>query len=203
MAAVRVKICGITRPEDALCARDAGAWAIGLNFFSGSPRCVTPARAAAIAAAVPQLTRVGVFVNEPRERVAAIAAETGLDALQFHGDENPAYCRDWSLPVVKAIRVRDETSVAAARAFDVAFLLVDAWAPDQYGGSGRTFAWDLLAPLDRDRLILAGGLDPGNVAAAVRAVRPFAVDVASGVESAPGIKDPEKVRRFVDHAIHA
>lgn len=203
MAAVRVKICGITRPEDALCARDAGAWAIGLNFFSGSPRCVTPSQAAAIAAAVPQLTRVGVFVNEPRERVAAIAAAAGLDALQFHGDENPAYCGGWSLPVVKAIRVRDETSVAAARAFDVAFLLVDAWAPDQYGGSGRTFAWELLAPLDRDRLILAGGLDPGNVAAAVRAVRPFAVDVASGVESAPGIKDPEKVRRFVDHAIHA
>jgi phosphoribosylanthranilate isomerase len=203
MSPVRVKICGITCAEDARCARAAGAWAIGLNFFPKSPRCVTPARAVEIVAAAAGMFCVGVFVNEERERVQAIADEAGLHALQFHGDENPAYCAGWSLPVIKAIRVRDEASVVAAGEFPVAYVLADAWAPDLYGGSGRTFAWELLRPLDRDRLILAGGLDPGNVAAAVRAVRPFAVDVASGVESEPGRKDPEKVRRFVDHALHA
>ena len=203
MSPVRVKICGITRADDALCAREAGAWAIGLNFHPASPRFVEPARAAEIVATVPGILCVGVFVNADRENVERIAETVGLQALQFHGDENAAYCRGWSLPVVKAIRVRDEESVTGALSYNVDFLLADAFVPGVYGGSGKVVAWDLLRPLDGKRLILAGGLDPENVASAVRAVRPFAVDVASGVEGEPGRKVPEKVRRFVEHAIHA
>ena len=200
---VRVKICGITTVDDAIAAREAGAWAIGVNFFPNSPRYVVPERAADIVAAVPEVLCVGVFVNESRERVESIADDVGLGALQFHGDENPAYCRHWERPVVKAFRIRDAASVAGAQGFDVDFILADAHADGLYGGSGRVLPWTLLAEMDKARLILAGGLDPDNVADAVRAVRPYAVDVASGVEATPGRKDSEKIRRFVEHAIHA
>lgn len=200
---VRVKICGITNAPDARHALDAGAAAIGLNFVRSSPRYVTPDTAAAIVAAVPSLCCVGVFVNEDPESVRAVAAAVGLHCLQFHGDEDPAYCEGWSLPIVKAIRVRGRATIDEARAYDVDYILADTYAPGVYGGSGRSFSWDLLEPLDRERLILAGGLNPENVAAAVRAVRPYGVDVASGVESEPGRKDPKKVERFIAHATTA
>lgn len=200
---VRVKICGITNTTDARHAFCAGAAAIGLNFVRSSPRYVTPETAAEIVAAVPSLCCVGVFVNETRATVREIAAAVGIQCLQFHGDEDPAYCEGWSLPIVKAIRVRDRATIDDARAYPVDYILADAYSPEVYGGSGRSFAWNLLEPLDKDRLILAGGLHPENVAAAVRAVRPYAVDVASGVESEPGRKDPKKVERFIAHATNA
>jgi len=200
---VRVKICGVTDVDDARMIRDAGAFAIGLNFFRGSPRYVTPERAAAIVAATPELCAVGVFVNQEREQVEAVAESVGLHALQFHGDEDPAYCAGWSRKVVKALRIRDRASLSGVAAYAVDYVLVDAYADDAYGGTGKQVRWELLQPLDKTRLVLAGGLDPDNVAAAVRQVRPFAVDVASGVEIEPGRKDPVKVERFIANATAA
>ncbi len=198
---IRVKICGVTRVADAVHAARVGADAIGLNFAAASPRCVSLAQAAEIAAALPQsVCRVGVFVDADRDTVAAVLAQVPLDALQFHGDEPPAACADWSVPVIKAVRVRGPETLAAASDYAVDFLLADAWVPGQAGGTGQRVPLEWLGGVARERLILAGGLSPETVADAVRAVRPAGVDVASGVEAAPGIKDPEKVERFIANA---
>jgi phosphoribosylanthranilate isomerase len=195
----RVKICGVTSVADARMVVDAGADAIGLNFHPGSPRHVSTETAAAIAAALPRrVCRVGVFVNAPRAVVERTAAAVGLDAVQFHGDEEVALCRGWACKTIKAVRVRDAGSLsAAAAAYRVDFILADAYVPGVPGGTGARVPGEWLVGVPGDRLILAGGLTPENVAEAVRTVRPAAVDVASGVESAPGIKDPEKVKRFI------
>jgi phosphoribosylanthranilate isomerase len=199
--AVKVKVCGVTRIADALVAAEAGAAAVGLNFYPPSPRCVPVETARAIVAALPpSVCPVGVFVDEPRERVAEIARSVGLRALQFHGNESPADCAGWSLKVIKALRVRGRDSLAAVSLYPVDFILLDAYVEGQPGGTGSRFAWDLAVACERSRLILAGGLTPDNVAAAVRTVRPAAVDVASGVESSPGIKDAAQVRRFIANA---
>ena len=196
-----VKICGVTRVEDALAAAEAGADAIGLNFCARSPRCVSAAAAADIVAALPPAVwRVGVFVDEDRVRVEDLAERLALTALQFHGGETPEYCGGWKQKVIRAVRLRDAESVAAAQRYRVDFVLADAYVEGQPGGTGKLARWDLLGGFERARLILAGGLDPDNVAEAVRAVRPAGVDVASGVESAPGIKDHERVRKFIAHA---
>ncbi len=200
-AAVRVKVCGITNLDDALAAAEAGAAAIGFNFYSRSPRFVQPGTAAKIVSRLPRsVCTVGVFVNEPRERVAAIAAQVGVSALQFHGDETAEYCRVWAQKVVKAIQVKGPDAAELARAYDVDFILADAYVRGYFGGTGRRVALAHLGGFDRDRLILAGGLTLENVAEAVRAVRPFGVDVASGVESAPGKKDVALMRRFIARA---
>lgn len=200
-ADVRVKICGITNVDDARAAVDAGAAALGFNFYPQSPRSVTPEVAAEIVAQLPRsVCTVGVFVNEPRERVAAIVSQVGLTAVQFHGDESPEFCHGWTQKVVKAIRVRDGHAAAIARRYAVDFILADAYVEGQHGGTGRRIVPILLEGFERRRLILAGGLTPQNVAEAVRAVRPFAVDVASGVERAPGKKDVDLMRRFIAHA---
>ena len=202
---VRVKICGITNREDALHAAACGADALGFVFFPGSPRWVTPAAAAAICAELPPfITRVGLFVNEAPERILATAATCGLDVLQLHGDEAPQGCLLPPYRVVKGVRPRSTADLAGLDAYPVAALLVDAAVPGQYGGTGERADWALAAQLaGSHRVILAGGLNPGNVAAAVRAVRPYAVDVASGVEAAPGRKDPEKVAQFIRRAREA
>jgi phosphoribosylanthranilate isomerase len=198
---VRVKICGVTRIEDALAAVRAGAWAIGLNFSPRSPRCVSVETAAAIVAVLPPAVLVvGVFVDQPRAYVAEVARTVGLRALQFHGNEAAADCIGWSMPVIKAIRVRDRETVAAAPAYPVDFILLDAYVEGHAGGTGRQFAWEWAMACDRSRLILAGGLTPDNVAEAVRTVRPHAVDVASGVERSPGVKDAERMTRFIANA---
>jgi phosphoribosylanthranilate isomerase len=198
---VQVKVCGLTNLDDALAAVDAGAAALGFNFFARSPRFVEPAQAAHIVSRLPPgICAVGVFVDLPRERVAAIAAEVGITALQFHGDEPPASCRGWTQKVIKAIGVRDAAAAVKARAYDVDFILADAYVEGQPGGTGRRIGLELLEGFERPRLILAGGLNPENVAEAVRAVRPFAVDVASGIERAPGKKDWDLMRRFIAHA---
>ena len=200
---VRVKICGITNVADALAAVAAGADALGFNFHPGSVRYVCPDTAAEIAGQVPAaLCTVGVFVNAARDEVARIAARVGLTALQFHGDEEPPACAGWSRKTIKALRVRDRHAAALARQFDVDYVLADAYVEGQHGGTGVSVPLELLEGFDRHRLILAGGLTPDSVGAVVRAVRPFAVDVASGVESGPGKKDAERMRRFIDH-VHA
>jgi phosphoribosylanthranilate isomerase len=198
---VRVKICGVTALGDARFAVEAGAFAIGFNFHPPSPRYIEPEAAGRIAAALPpEVWRVGVFVDRERAEIERIAATAGLSAIQLHGAEPPGLCLDWAIPVIKAGRVRERTDVERLAAYPVELLLVDAYVEGVHGGTGVRFDWRLLEGVDRKRLVLAGGLTLENVAEAVRTVRPFAVDVASGVEVSPGVKDPEKVKRFIHHA---
>jgi len=199
--AVKVKICGVTRIADALVAAEAGAAAVGLNFYPPSPRCVTVEMARDIVSVLPpSVCPVGVFVNESRQRVSEIADAVGLRGLQFHGEESPADCEGWGLKVIKAVRVRDRESIGDLASYPVDFILLDAYLEGRPGGTGHRFAWELAAACESSRLILAGGLTPENVAEAVRAVRPAGVDVASGVESEPGIKDAGRMRRFIANA---
>ena len=196
----RVKICGVTRLEDARLAAEFGAWAIGLIFHPSSPRSCDPAAAVEIAAELRRRAEVaGVFVNAPLDEVAELADACSLSHVQLHGDEGPAYCgevaRRSGCRVIKAARVRDAASVTALRAFHVDYHLLDTHHPDRFGGTGETFAWEL-ARLDRGAapVILSGGITPDNVGAAIAAVQPFAVDSASGTEAEPGRKDPAKLR---------
>ncbi|MFN8627114.1 MAG: phosphoribosylanthranilate isomerase [Candidatus Binatia bacterium] len=198
---MRVKVCGITILDDARAALDAGAAALGFNFYPHSPRFVRPEAAAAIIAQLPSTTcSIGVFVNASRPEVIRIAAQTGVTALQFHGGETPDFCVGWPLKVIKSIRVRDRQAADDALRYPVDFILADAHVEGRFGGTGTRIAAELLEGFDRQRLILAGGLTPDNVAEAIRSVRPFAVDVASGIEREPGRKDWESMRRFVNHA---
>ena len=184
----------------------AGADAIGLNFYPGSSRVITPAQARSITAVLPPLvTVVGLFVNMPAEQVREIAAEVGLDLLQFHGDESKAYCAGFRQPWIKALRVHPGLDLerAVATYSEGRGILLDAWHKDAWGGTGTTFDWELLDRLQGSvPVVLAGGLNPGNVQQAVRQCRPWAVDVSSGVESSPGIKSPELVTDLVAR-VHA
>ncbi|MEW5791877.1 MAG: phosphoribosylanthranilate isomerase [Pseudomonadota bacterium] len=203
---IRVKICGITRPEDARAAAAAGADAIGLVFHPASPRAVSVAQACAILEALPPfVTSVGLFVDTAPETVAGVLARCPLDLLQFHGDEAPAYCGAFGRPYIKAIRMRGPLDLEAlARAYhDARGLLLDAYTPAAAGGTGLTFDWSLIPSGLARPLVLAGGLHPGNVAEAVRRVRPYALDVSSGVEAAPGIKDAALIQAFVANARRA
>ena len=202
MKRTRIKICGITREQDAAAAVAAGADALGLVFYAPSPRHVTPQRAAQLVAHLPAfVTSVGLFVNEPPDVVRSVLAQVRLDLLQFHGDENSAYCSQFGRPWIKAARVKRgldllEYARAFATASGASGLLLDADVAG-YGGGGKTFDWSLIPPSLPLPLILSGGLHPGNVAQAVRAVRPWAVDVSSGVEAARGIKDEQKITEFI------
>lgn len=202
MATVRVKICGITSVVDAQQAVAAGADAIGLVFYDKSPRAVTVGQAAEIAAAVgPYVSVVGLFVNAGVEEVRSVLRRVPLHVLQFHGDEDESFCRQFNRPWYKAIRVGPELDVAAemARFSAACGVLLDAWSDDKYGGTGKTFDWQRVPQSDR-AVVLAGGLTPENVAEAVATVKPYAVDVSGGVEQAPGKKCPEKVRQFIESA---
>lgn len=205
MRRLRIKICGVTTGGDAQLVAAAGADALGLNFYPGSPRHVSVEQGERILAGLPAtICRVGVFVDAPRDWVAGVADRLGLDALQFHGGEPADYCRGWApRKVIKAIRVRDRDTLRRAAELPVDFILADAYVEGLVGGTGQRAPWEWLSVVDRDRLVLAGGLTPENVAEAVRVVRPAAVDVASGVEYEPGRKDPERVRKFVAHAQNA
>lgn len=195
----RVKICGITTPEDARAAASAGASAIGLVFWPGSPRCVSTERAAEIAAAAAHVTRVGVFVDQPPAVVAEITATVGLDAVQLHGHERFA---DYELgvPLLKALSVGAAWHIAMLDPLPAFVLpLLDAGDPRRKGGTGLAIDWQIAAAAAAVRRIaLAGGLTPENVATAIGVVHPYAVDVSSGVESAPGVKDHRRIRAFVD-----
>lgn len=199
---MKVKICGITNLEDALLAADAGADALGFVFFSASPRHVSPEQAAAIIRQLPPFVQsVGLFVNESLTTINEISSQCSLDIIQLHGEESPQFCDAVSRRVLKAFRVKDVSSLEAMRDYRTAAFLLDAWSPSAHGGTGRTFNWEIAASAAAsDRIVLAGGLNPDNVAKAVRQVRPYAVDVSSGVESAPGKKDPILVREFIRNA---
>jgi phosphoribosylanthranilate isomerase len=199
----RVKVCGITNLEDALAALEAGADMLGFNFYARSPRYLTPAEARKIIEHLPgSVSCVGVFVNESAPAdVERIAREAGLHAVQLHGDETPEFCQSLrGLKTIKALRVGADFNVETAAAYRTDALLLDAYVAGERGGTGHTFDWTL-ATLTRERvprLFLAGGLNPDNVATAVAAVRPYAVDVCSGVETAPGRKSPQLMCRFVE-----
>lgn len=195
----RVKICGIRSLEAGLAAAEAGVEAIGFVFWPKSRRYIAPSEAAAIAAALPPfVARVGVFVDEAPSTIRAIAAEVGLTALQFHGRESPQACRSFLLPVIKTLSVRDEDSLLGLGGYPVQAYLLDTFVPEQPGGTGRRFDWHVArrAVEAGHRIILAGGLDPDNVAEAIQAVQPYGVDVSSGVETG-GRKDLAKIHRFV------
>ena len=198
---VKVKICGVCTVEDARAAVAAGADFVGLNFHPRSPRSVTPEVAGDIAQAVPGSALVGVFVDAPRSRVEEIAARVGLSALQFHGDEDAEYCRGWGWRTIKAIRARPGTDLAALAArYPTDYLLLDSFVAGQPGGTGVALDPAAAAGLPVARLFVAGGLHPDTVAQVVRALRPFGVDVASGVEARPGRKDHAKVEEFIRRA---
>jgi phosphoribosylanthranilate isomerase len=192
-----VKICGITRLEDAEAAAQAGAAAVGFVFWPGSPRYVDPFRARAIAARLPPfVTTVGVFVNQPTAYIAGVASLVRLGAVQLHGDETPGAAEALPLPVIKAIRLGD-AGIAGWPARTT--LLLDAHDPVRRGGTGQTIDWSAAAAVAAERrVLLAGGLTPDNVREAVMRVRPFGIDVSSGVESAPGIKDPQRIRALFE-----
>ena len=197
---VKVKICGITNQPDALAAAEAGADALGFVFYESSPRSITVEAAADIIRTLPPfLVKVGVFVNASEDLVYRAIAQCGLNLLQFHGDEPPEYCLQFGLMSMKAFRIRDQQSLQALPAYNTDAWLLDAYSPERVGGTGENFNWDLaIEAQELGRLIfLAGGLTPVNVAEAVRRVRPYAVDVSTGVEAAPGRKDHEKVRAFI------
>jgi phosphoribosylanthranilate isomerase len=205
-----VKVCGITNTADAERAAELGAWAIGLIFHEASPRaCALPDAeeiGRRLKRAEPEV--VGVFVNRPLEEVAAIAEECSLSMLQLHGDEGPAYCdeaaRRTGCKVMKAVQIRDKSSLTGLRTFHVDFHLLDAHHPDLRGGTGSTFDWDLIGKRRRRvPLVLSGGLTPDNVDDAIAATRPFAVDSASGTEAEPGRKDPVKLEAFFRAVEHA
>ena len=199
---IRIKICGITNAADALAAIDAGANLLGFNFYAKSPRHITEAEAAKIRPQLPKkIKAVGVFVNAPPAEAAALCKSLKLDAAQLHGDETPETVAEMArnLPVFKAFRVEPDFRLETLDEYAEAFaFLFDAANTGQYGGTGRTTDWDVArrAAVGR-RIILAGGLNAENVAAAVRIVRPYAVDVASGVESKPGKKDHGRLREFI------
>jgi phosphoribosylanthranilate isomerase len=197
----RIKVCGITRCEDALAAAEAGVDAIGLVFYPPSPRYVELAQAVEIAACVPPfVTTVGLFVNADAESIAEVVDRVGIDLIQFHGNECPDYCAGHGRPWIRALRMKDDIDpeTEAARYAGARGLLLDSYRPGVPGGTGATFDWARIpAPLG-GRIILAGGLTPDNVGQAVSRVRPWAVDVSGGVESAPGIKDKRLIARFVE-----
>ena len=200
MTAVRVKICGITRVEDALAAAAAGADAIGLVFYAKSPRAVDIEQARVILAALPPfVTTVGLFVDAERSELERILASVPLDLLQFHGDESVQQCEAFGRPYIKALRVKagDDIAAQVARYPSAQGILLDAYVEGVPGGTGEAFDWSLIPQALSKPLILAGGLRPDNVAEAVSRVRPYAVDVSGGVEANKGVKDVEKVGAFI------
>jgi len=205
---VRVKICGITKPEDAKLAAELGAHAIGLNFYDDSPRCISPFAAAELVRRLPPfVAAVGVFVNWEEAPIVALCKALGLAAAQLHGDESPQVVERVGrrLPVIKALRLgQGSTAPDFSRYRSASAFLLDAAASGHYGGTGTTGNWHLArAAAQSHRIILAGGLTPENVGEAIRIVRPYAVDVASGVESRPGKKDPAKLQAFFEEVARA
>lgn len=201
-----VKICGITNSADALAAVEAGADAIGLMFYEPSPRNVSLETAAKIARELPpSIVKVGVFVNATEQIVSQAISECGLNIAQFHGDETPEFCSLFPVMTIKAFRIRDTGSLQAMPDYETDAWLLDAYSPGKPGGTGEKFNWDIAVEAGKlgKPIFLAGGLTAENVAEAIQKVRPYAVDVSSGVESAPGKKDRAKLRAFVTAAKEA
>jgi phosphoribosylanthranilate isomerase len=201
---VKIKICGLTTPADALAVVEWGADYLGLNFYRASPRYVEPGRAREIADAVRgRIQLVGVFVNSPRTEVEGVAGQVGLDLLQFHGDEEPGFVTPFASRAIKAFRTGGPPSAEDLAAWsEVWGILIDAPHDARYGGTGAAWDYGTVSPATPGRLFLAGGLGPGNARRAIESVRPYAIDVCSGVESRPGIKDPELLRRLFQEVRH-
>ena len=200
MSRTRVKICGLTRPADVAAAVTAGADAVGFVFYAPSPRAVTRGQARALCALLPPfVTAVGLFVDAGAAAVRAVLEEVPLGLLQFHGEEPPELCAACGRPWIKAVRMRPgvELAAVAGRYRACAGLLLDAYDPSRPGGTGTAFDWGRIPPDLAPRIVLAGGLDPENIAAAITRVRPYAVDVSGGVESVRGVKDPAKIFAFM------
>ena len=196
----RVKICGITQPEDALAAVRAGADAIGLVFYPPSPRAVIADEAREVVEALPPfVTSVGLFVDPKPEQVEAVLSWVALDVLQFHGDEDPQFCESFPVPYIKAVRMREGVDLlqTAERYSSARGLLLDTYRPGVAGGTGEAFDWARVPASLGSSIILAGGLTPANVAQAIATVRPYAVDVSGGVEADKGIKDAAKIAAFM------
>jgi phosphoribosylanthranilate isomerase len=201
---VKVKVCGITNLADAHKALEYGADALGFNFYPPSPRCLTPEKARAIMQELPVGTcNVALFVNEAKERVKEVLksgiladGRHGYSFVQFHGEESGEYCRGWKLGVIKAIRLKEKKLLEQIKDFPADFYLLDSWSA-VYGGSGAPFPWEWLEGLETEKIFLSGGLNLDNVAEAIRRVRPYGVDVCSGVEARPGLKDHGKIKQFI------
>ncbi|OQY24250.1 MAG: N-(5'-phosphoribosyl)anthranilate isomerase [Desulfobacteraceae bacterium 4572_35.2] len=200
--AVRVKVCGITTIEDALHAIASGADALGFVFYQKSPRYVSPEQAALIITQLPPFVSVvGLFVNETSQSIRTIIDRCRLDIVQLHGDETPSQCQYDGVKVVKALRIRSQQCLVGLEDYPVSALLLDAWVDGAYGGTGELGSWGLAAQAAQNfPVILAGGLTPDNVSAAIAAVKPYAVDVSSGVERSLGHKDPRLVQSFIYNA---
>jgi phosphoribosylanthranilate isomerase len=198
---MKVKICGITNLEDALSAVECGADALGFVFYPKSPRHITPEKAKEIISSLPPfITTVGVFVNEKPENMKDILNLSGINVLQLHGDEPPEACNIWH-SVIKAFRIKDFTDLKTLEKYRVSAFLLDAYSHEKFGGTGQSFNWDIALEAKRyGRIILSGGLNPDNVEKAVRQVKPYAVDVSSGVEQEKGKKDLKKMREFIERA---
>lgn len=197
---VRTKICGITRVEDALIAAQAGVDAIGLVFYAKSPRAVSVKQAQEIIAALPPfVSTVGLFVNASRAEVNTVLSQVALDVLQFHGDETPAECEGFARPYFRALRMQPGVDIThlAAQYSSAQGILLDAWVPGVHGGTGERFDWARIPSALAKPLILAGGLNADNITQAIEQVQPWAVDVSGGVEASHGIKDADKVRKFL------
>ena len=203
---IQIKICGITNKEDALCAAKLGATALGFIFYPPSPRNIKPADARKIVSVLSdELVKVGVFVNESVTEVKRIVEYCGLDMIQLHGDESPAYCREFpASQVIKAVQLKNDDDFNQASGYDVAAILVDSRHAGLYGGTGKKANWELACRIKNKKpLILSGGLNEGNIAEAIKAVTPNALDINSGVELRPGKKDHAKLARIFDIIQHA
>ncbi len=198
---VRIKICGITNIEDALFSVERGAHALGFVFYKNSKRYIDAESTHGIISRLPPfVTTVGVFVNEDMETIRKIKGITGIDLVQLHGDETPAFCNDLGMNYIKACRVSDRSKLDEIGYYNTNLILLDSHSKDGYGGTGEVFDWDLIKEVNfkNKRIILSGGLNPFNVKEAVGKIRPDAVDVSSGVESKPGRKDREKIKKFIE-----
>lgn len=206
MIRTRVKICGITRVGDGVAAAEAGADALGFVFYEKSVRYVSIDKAAEICCKIPPfVTKVGLFVDASDDDVRRVIDNVHIDLLQFHGDESPEFCQNFNLPYIKAIRAKSRESIIEAIGAHSAAVgvLVDSYVPGMPGGTGSTFDWSLVPAEHRSKIILAGGLDSGNVADAIASIRPYAVDISGGVESGKGIKDSDKIYQFMKEVASA
>ena len=192
---IPTKICGITNLDDANVAVENGASAIGFIFYEKSPRTISINNAKSISKHLPKtIARVGVFVNHEKDFINEAISEVPLDMIQLHSDETPDFCNQFDVPILKALRIKNEASLSIMDQYDVAVFLLDTFSNDQYGGTGETFDWSVLNRKFKTPIILSGGLNPENILDAIDAVNPSAVDVNSGVESSPGKKDFNKLK---------
>lgn len=200
---VKVKICGITNEEDAVSAMEAGADALGFVFWDKSPRYIEPKAVWSIKKNLPPfITTVGVFVNMPLDKLKSVLFDTNVDCIQLHGDESPRFCEGVyefaEKKIIKAFRIRERLDISKLKNYKVDSYLLDTYREGMPGGTGETFDWDLAVEAkEKRRIILSGGLTPENISKAIKLVRPYAVDVSSGVEAKPGKKDPEKIHKFM------